>query len=141
MSIEKWWNDRHRWKPKNLKENLSSLPLCPLQMPHGKACVVPSAWLNRVERHVFRFYEGVVPWCWPERSNGHFSLSSGFKEMPSYCHLIAFTNYLKYEAAEKVLWKAHRHIKHKPQKRINMKANKKVKQVINKFTLLVDSAS
>ena len=122
MSIEKWWNDTHRWKHKNLKENLSARPLCPLQMPHGQACFVSSAWLNRVERYVFRFYEGVVPWWWPEMSNVLFSLSFGFKEMPSYCHLNTFTNYLKYEAAEKVLWNlantAHRHIKHKPQNRI-----------------------
>jgi len=65
MGSEKWWNDTHRWKHKNLKENLSALPYGPLQMSHGRACVVPSAWLNRVERHVFRFYEGVIPWCWP----------------------------------------------------------------------------
>ena len=123
MSTGKWWNDTHRWKHKTLKENLSALPLCPLQMPHGQACVDPSAWLNRAERHVFRFYEGVVPWCWPKRSNVPYSLSSGFKEMPSYCHLNTFNNYLNYEAAEKVLWNlanaAHRHIKYKPQNRIN----------------------
>jgi len=92
-------------------------------MPHGQACVVPSAWLNRVDRHLFRSYEGVVPWYWPKRCNVLFSFSLGFKEMPSYCHLNTFTNYLNYEAAEKVLWNlantAHRHIKHKPQNRIN----------------------
>jgi len=125
MNIGKWWNDTHRWKHKSLKENLSARPLCPLQTPYGQACVVPYAWLNRVERHVFRFYEGVVPWWWHEMSNVLFSLSSGFKEMTSYCHLNTFTNHLKYETAEKVLWNlantAHRHIKHKPQNRIKKK--------------------
>ena len=52
---------------------------------------------------MFRFYEGVGLWSWPERSNVLFSLSSGLKEMPSYCHINSFTNYLNYEVAEKVL--------------------------------------